>query len=98
MSDVITVVLDGRTREIPYQKGQKILAAVRAAGIDAPHSREDGYCSCCMAKLKAGDVKMDANDCLPKGLLEEGWVLTCQARCVSGKIRIEFPASKGQCT
>jgi hypothetical protein len=26
-----------------------------------------------------------------KGLLEEGWVLTCQARCVSGNIRIEYP-------
>ena len=89
--DTITVVLDGETREIPYQKGEKILLAVRAAGLDAPYSCEEGYCSCCMAKLTAGEVKMDTNDCLSKGLLDEGWVLTCQSRCVSGKVRIEYP-------
>jgi 3-ketosteroid 9alpha-monooxygenase subunit B len=89
--DAITIVLDGETREIPYQKGEKVLVAVRAAGLDAPYSCEEGYCSCCMAKLMVGEVKMDTNDCLSKGLLEEGWVLTCQARCVSGKVRIEYP-------
>ena len=89
--DTITVVLDGETQEIPYQKGEKILLAVRAAGLDAPYSCEEGYCSCCMAKLTAGEVKMDTNDCLSKGLLDEGWVLTCQSRCVSGKVRIEYP-------
>ena len=89
--DTITVVLDGETREIPYPKGEKILLAVRAAGLDAPYSCEEGYCSCCMAKLTAGEVKMDTNDCLSPGLLEEGWVLTCQARCVSGKVRVEYP-------
>ncbi len=91
VSGKITIVLDGETREIPYKKGEKILAAARAAGLDAPYSCEEGYCSCCMAKLTAGEVKMDTNDCLSKGLLEEGWVLTCQARCVSGKVKIEYP-------
>ncbi len=89
--DAITIVLDGETREVPYQKGEKILLAVRAAGLDAPYSCEEGYCSCCMAKLTGGEVKMDTNDCLSKELLDEGWVLTCQARCVSGKVRIEYP-------
>jgi 3-ketosteroid 9alpha-monooxygenase subunit B len=89
--DTITVVLDGGTREIPYQKGEKILLAVRAAGLEAPYSCEEGYCSCCMAKLTGGEVKMDTNDCLSKELLDEGWVLTCQSRCVSGKVRIEYP-------
>jgi 3-ketosteroid 9alpha-monooxygenase subunit B len=89
--DAITIVLDGETHEVPYPKGEKILVAVRAAGLDAPYSCEEGYCSCCMAKLTAGEVKMDSNDCLSTGLLEEGWVLTCQARCVSGKVKIEYP-------
>ena len=89
--DEIAIVLDGETRKVPYQKGEKVLRAVRAAGLDAPYSCEEGYCSCCMAKLTAGEVKMDVNDCLSKGLLKEGWVLTCQARCVSGKVKIEYP-------
>ena len=36
-------------------------------------------------------VKMDNNDCLSQSLLDEGWVLTCQSRCVSGKVKVEYP-------
>ena len=87
----ITVVLDGEEHEVPYQAGEKVLQAARTAGLDPPFSCEEGYCSCCMAKLIEGEVKMDTNDCLTPELLEEGWVLTCQSRCASGKIRIEYP-------
>ena len=44
-----------------------------------------------LAKLARGEVKMHANDCLSPQLLSEGWVLTCQSRCVSREIRIEYP-------
>jgi 3-ketosteroid 9alpha-monooxygenase subunit B len=89
--DTITIVLDGKDHEVPYQKGEKVLSAARAAGLDPPFSCEEGYCSCCMAKLTAGEVKMDHNDCLSQSLLDEGWVLTCQSRCVSGKVKVEYP-------
>ncbi len=89
--DTITIVLNGEAQEVPYQKGEKILWAAREAGLDPPFSCEEGYCSCCMAKLTAGEVKMDNNDCLSQSLLDEGWVLTCQSRCVSGKVKVEYP-------
>jgi 3-ketosteroid 9alpha-monooxygenase subunit B len=89
--DSISVVLDGATHEVPYEAGETVLAAVRRAGLDAPFSCEEGYCSCCMAKLAEGDVKMAVNDCLTPDLLQEGWVLTCQSRCQSRKIRVEYP-------
>lgn len=87
----ITVVLDGATHEIDYREGDSVLAAARRAGLDPPFSCEEGYCSCCMAKLAEGDVMMTLNDCLTEDLLAEGWVLTCQARCQSKKIRLEYP-------
>jgi 3-ketosteroid 9alpha-monooxygenase subunit B len=87
----ITIVLDGVAHEVPYQAGERVLHAARRAGLDPPFSCEEGYCSCCMAKLARGEVKMHANDCLSPQLLEEGWVLTCQSRCVSKQIRIEYP-------
>jgi ferredoxin len=68
-----------------------VLAAARRAGLDPPFSCEEGYCSCCMAKLAKGRVRMAANDCLTPDLLEEGWVLTCQSVCVSRDIEIEYP-------
>jgi 3-ketosteroid 9alpha-monooxygenase subunit B len=89
--DSITVVLDGVTHEVPYEAGEKVLHAVRRAGLEPPFSCEEGYCSCCMAKLASGVAQMATNDCLTPELIEEGWVLTCQARCVSAKIRVEYP-------
>ncbi len=86
----ITLVLDGVAHEVPYQPGERVLASARRAGLSPPFSCEEGYCSCCMAKLTQGRVEMSANDCLTPELLEEGWVLTCQARCVSKQIRIEY--------
>jgi ferredoxin len=87
----ITIVLDGETHEVSYQAGEPILEAARRAGLDPPFSCEEGHCSSCMAKLEAGRVVMQENDCLTPELLEEGWILTCQSRCVSPEIRIEYP-------
>jgi 3-ketosteroid 9alpha-monooxygenase subunit B len=87
----ITIVLDGKTHDVPYEPGERVLAAAQRAGLDPPFSCEEGYCSCCMAKLASGQVSMAANDCLTQDLLDEGWVLTCQSRCVSTGIKIEYP-------
>jgi 3-ketosteroid 9alpha-monooxygenase subunit B len=87
----ITIVLDGQTREVPYRAGERVLEAVRRAGLSPPFSCEEGYCSCCMAKLVHGRVRMVSNDCLTPDLLAEGWVLTCQSVCLSRDVKIEYP-------
>ena len=87
----ITVLLDGSRHEVGYQEGESVLHAARRAGLDPPFSCEEGYCSCCMARLVEGEVRMTANDCLTPELLAEGWVLTCQSRCVSPKVVVEYP-------
>jgi len=87
----VSIVLDGTTHELPYQAGERLLDCARRGGLSPPFSCEEGYCSCCMAKLMEGRVEMAANDCLTEDLLEEGWILTCQAECVSGDVKIEYP-------
>jgi 3-ketosteroid 9alpha-monooxygenase subunit B len=87
----ITLVIEGKAREVPYEAGERVLHAARRAGLEPPFSCEEGYCSCCMAKLVSGKVVMASNDCLTPDLLAEGWVLTCQSRCVSEDVRIEYP-------
>jgi 3-ketosteroid 9alpha-monooxygenase subunit B len=87
----VTVVLDGKTHEVPYEPGERVLAAVQRAGLEPPFSCEEGYCSCCMAKLTAGQVEMVTNDCLTPDLIEEGWVLTCQSRCKGPGVKVEYP-------
>jgi 3-ketosteroid 9alpha-monooxygenase subunit B len=87
----IKVVLDGKEVDIDYTPNEKVLEAARRAGLDPPFSCEEGYCSCCMAKLLSGQVAMSVNDCLTPDLLAEGWVLTCQARCISDDVKVEYP-------
>ncbi len=87
----LTIVLDGQEHRVPYVAEEKILASARRAGLDPPFSCEEGYCSCCMAKLVSGKVVMAVNDSLTPDLLEEGWILTCQARCASEDVRVEYP-------
>lgn len=87
----ISVSLDGERRELPYAAGQTVLEAARAAGLEAPFACEEGYCSCCMAKVVKGTVRMLANDALDADQLAEGWVLTCQSVPTSDELEIEYP-------
>lgn len=74
----LTVHLRGQAHQVPYEKGQSILAAVRKAGLDAPFACEEGYCGSCAAKRIEGEVVMATNDVFEEDELAEGWVLTCQ--------------------
>ena len=87
----ITITLDGQTREVPYAPGQTLLAAARAAGLEPPFACEEGYCSCCMARVSPGSVRMVANDALADDQVEEGWVLTCQSIPLDDEIKVEYP-------
>ncbi|MCG8588449.1 MAG: ferredoxin--NADP reductase [Proteobacteria bacterium] len=89
--DTVHVSLDGQQRDVPYSPGKTVLEAVREAGMDPPFACEEGYCGCCMAKLRDGQVRMRANDCLDQAQLDEGWVLTCQSVPTSRTCKVEYP-------
>jgi 3-ketosteroid 9alpha-monooxygenase subunit B len=87
------MVLEGRSLEVPYEKGLTLLDSAIKAGHKPPSSCEDGYCGCCMALLKSGQVKMAAHDALEPSDIERGWVLACQSRPASREpIEIDFDA------
>jgi 3-ketosteroid 9alpha-monooxygenase subunit B len=82
--------LDGAEREVALRPGETIVQAARRAGLEPPTSCEEGYCACCMARLRGGSGQMKANDVLTPAQLTEGWVLTCQF-VPSGSVEIEYP-------
>ena len=90
LPEELIVELDDETFRVPYEAGKSLLACVRAAGYDPPSSCLEGFCGCCMAKLEAGEVMMENNDCLSEKELEEGWILTCQSKPRSKKIHIRY--------
>ena len=83
--------LDGAEHEIDVRPGETIVQAARRAGLEPPTSCEEGYCACCMARLREGAGQMKANDVLTPAQLAEGWVLTCQLVPSSPRLRIEYP-------
>jgi 3-ketosteroid 9alpha-monooxygenase subunit B len=84
------LTLDHQTHEVPYLEGKTLLQSARAAGFDPPFSCEEGYCSCCMARLREGRVAMAINDALSAKDVAAGLVLTCQARPLTPEIWIDY--------
>lgn len=88
-----TIVLEGKSHTVPYEKGATLLEAAVKAGHKPPSSCEDGYCGCCMALLKSGNVSMANHDALEPSDIERGWILACQSRpATQEQIEIDFDA------
>lgn len=89
--EAVEIILDGQRHTVPYRPGETLLQAARRAGLDPPFSCEEGYCSCCMARLEEGEVHLRHNECLDARQREEGWILTCQGVPTSRCCRIRYP-------
>jgi ring-1,2-phenylacetyl-CoA epoxidase subunit PaaE len=87
----IGIILDGVRREVEFHPGQHaILDAGRAAGLELPYSCKGGMCSTCRGKLLEGQVKMAKNYALEPHEVEAGFVLTCQAYPLTGRVVISY--------
>jgi 3-ketosteroid 9alpha-monooxygenase subunit B len=89
----VRVTLDGVEHVLAYAPGKTLLETAREAGLEPPFSCQDAYCSCCMAKLKSGEVQMRKNDCLTARDLESGWVLTCQSVPQTEEVHVSWDES-----
>lgn len=86
----ITIHFEGKTHKVPYQKGQTILIAARAAGLNPLSSCEEGFCASCAAKRIKGKVVLANNDIYTDDDLANGWVLTCQGHCFGPEVEITY--------
>ncbi len=84
------VTLNGETFEVEIPGDKTVLEALMDEGKDAPYSCTSGACSTCVAKVKEGEVEMDACFALDEDEIKNGYVLTCQARAKTATLDIEF--------
>ncbi len=82
------VVLERRLRQ-PYE-GQSILDTGLAAGLSLPYACKGGVCCTCRAKVLEGEVAMDKNYTLEDYEVEQGFVLTCQARPLTERVVVSY--------
>ncbi len=87
---IVSLVVDGKRREVPAAEGEAILDAALRAGVDLPFACKGGMCSTCRAKIVEGTVAMEVNFSLEPWELESGFVLTCQARPTSPRVVVDF--------
>jgi ring-1,2-phenylacetyl-CoA epoxidase subunit PaaE len=89
---LIECVLDGRTHRIDAKPGERIIDAAHDQGFEIPHSCRGGMCCTCRCKLVEGEVAMDVNYSLEPWELAAGYVLACQSRPVTARVKLDFDA------
>lgn len=86
----LAVELDGETHAMTWPSNQFLLDVLLGQGLAAPFSCREGKCGACACKVVEGEVAMDEDAVLGAEEIAEGWILSCQARPASAKVRITF--------
>ena len=89
----ISIVLDGVEQAFSISDpNDTVLSAAEKSRIELPFSCAGGMCATCRCKLIEGEVEMAQNYALEPWELEAGYVLACQSRPTTPKIRLDFDA------
>jgi ring-1,2-phenylacetyl-CoA epoxidase subunit PaaE len=90
----VTVIMDAEEFDFPLKNdGDFILDAAIENGADAPFSCKGAVCCTCKAQVIEGEATMDMNYSLSDEEVEEGFILTCQARPASKKLVVDYDVS-----
>jgi ring-1,2-phenylacetyl-CoA epoxidase subunit PaaE len=87
-----TVILDGRTTEVPVPADTAILDAAQRVRADLPFACKGGVCGTCRALVVSGEVRMRRNYALEPREVEAGFVLTCQSVAVTSTVTVDYDA------
>ena len=68
----------------------KVVEVALNAGLDLPWSCKGGVCCTCRAKVIEGAVTMDRNFTLEPWEMDQGFVLSCQARPQGTKLVVSY--------
>lgn len=82
----LTFMLDGEEHQVSYKGEDSILEAALDNDVDAPYACQIGACCTCRAKLTEGEVVMADRESLSDAEIEDGYILTCQAKPLTKKL------------
>ena len=90
MSKKVKIICDDVEYDLVMVEDKTILELALENDIDAPYSCQGGICSTCLAKLNTGSVEMANNQILTDDEIDEGYILSCQARPTSDEVEINY--------
>jgi ring-1,2-phenylacetyl-CoA epoxidase subunit PaaE len=86
----LEVVLDGKSHKMGMGDADTVLDVALDAGLDLPYACKGGVCCTCRAKVIEGSVKMEKNFTLEQWEIDKGFVLTCQAHCLTPRVVVSY--------
>ncbi len=86
----VTIWLDDEQHHIQVRADEYILDAALDSGIEPPYACRMGICTTCRARLLEGQVHMDEDEGLSSQDIENGFILTCQAKPLTSVVRIKY--------
>jgi ring-1,2-phenylacetyl-CoA epoxidase subunit PaaE len=86
----LEVVLDGKAHSFGMNADDNVLDTALEGGLDLPYACKGGVCCTCRAKVLEGKVTMEKNFTLEQWEIDKGFVLTCQAHCVSQRLVVSY--------
>ena len=90
MTKKIKIICDDIEYNLDMTDDKTILEIALENDIDAPYSCQGGICSTCLAKITKGSVLMDNNQILTDDEIDDGYILSCQARPTSNEVEISY--------
>src|SRR5512139_3913815 len=90
--DAVTVEdeIHGSARTVSWPRSELLLDELLRNGVDAPFSCREGSCAACACVVLEGETTMDVNTVLDKQDLADGLILACQARPVTGRLKVSY--------
>ncbi len=85
-TELVTIRLAGRAKEIAVAPGQTVLEAGLDAGLDMPFSCAMGGCGACMVTVVSGEIEMEEPNCLTPAERARGCALACVGRPVGAAV------------
>ena len=86
----LQIVCNGKQHTLSMAEDDNPLSAGLQAGLDLPYSCRNGVCCTCRAKVMQGQVSMHKNFTLTQEEIDQGFVLSCQAKALTPKLVLSF--------
>ncbi|MFI1464707.1 MULTISPECIES: ferredoxin--NADP reductase [Nocardia] len=86
----VEVELDGEVHNLSWPRKQTLVDIMLDKGLDVPYSCQEGECGSCACTVLEGKVEMENAEILDPEDIEAGYILGCQARPVTDRLRIQF--------
>lgn len=86
----VEVELDGEVHNLNWPRKQTLVDIMLDKGLDVPYSCQEGECGSCACTVLEGKVDMENAEILDPEDIEAGYILGCQARPVTDRLRIQF--------